>query len=128
MATDIVFDGTTLPDAYIGVIYRVKVPTHAAASIITASSITAGALPAGLALGSAAGAFDEITGTPTIAQEPGSFSFTVSLTDTGGAVTNAMTMNLYAAEELPQRGTEGPAAEAGLSEQVIAESMWPTVQ
>lgn len=120
---DIVYDGTTLPDAYVGVPYKAKIATHAAASIITASSITVGALPAGLALGSAAGAFDEITGTPTKAGV--AVAFTVSLTDTAGAVTNAMTMNVFVQSEAPGNADVTPFEE--VNEVGVIDSEWPVV-
>jgi hypothetical protein len=125
---DITFDSATLPDAFIGVPYSVKLATRGAATAITASSITAGALPAGLTLTQVAGAFDEISGTPTNAQEAGTFSFTVSLTDTAGAATNAMTMKLWEVSQLPGRDLENPALEPGLSEVVLLDGLWPKVQ
>ena len=106
-----------------GVPYKAKIATHAAASIITASSITVGALPAGLALGSAAGAFDEITGTPTKAGV--AVAFTVSLTDTAGAVTNAMTMNVFVQSEAPGNADVTPFEE--VNEVGVIDSEWPVV-
>lgn len=114
-AADIVYDGTTLPDGYLDVAYYAKVATHAAASIITASSVASGALPTGLSLGSATGAYDEISGTPSAA---GVFTFTLSLTDTAGAVVSAsMTCTIYGSSQGPTGDTEHPlnSATAALS-------------
>jgi large repetitive protein len=115
MTADITYDQLTLPDAYLDQAYYAKVATHGAASIITASSVATGALPTGLSLGSAAGAYDEITGTPSAA---GVFTFTLSLTDSAGAATSASaTLTVYGSSQGPTGDTEHPlnSATAALS-------------
>ena len=119
---DIVYDTASLPDAYVGVAYAVKLATHGAATPLTASSITVGALPTGLALSTGA-TLDEITGTPTV---PGTYSFTVSLTDTAGAVTKAMTCNVWGLDQLPTKDTELPNEVS--TEKSVVQSEWPVVQ
>lgn len=122
---DIVYDATVLPDAYVGEVYAVKVPTHGAATVITASSITVGALPTGLALGAVAGKFDEVFGTPTV---PGQYTFTVSLTDSAGAVTGVIALNVWGVDQAGLKDSEAPGAEGGLTEKAVELSEWPVVQ
>lgn len=80
--TDIVHDTVNLPDAFVGVAYEAALAYHGNATALTASSVTTGALPAGLALVGAL-PFSKITGTPTT---PGTSTFKVTLTDTAGGV------------------------------------------
>lgn len=111
---DIVYTSATLPTAYIGVAYEAAVAYKAAATPVTAQSVVAGTvlngLPAGLALdtvGAAPGSL-RISGTPTGAASTGNtpksgagaYTFTVSATDTAGAVVSStLTINLLPANQ-----------------------------
>lgn len=111
---DIVYTTVTLPPAQIGVPYEASVAYKGAATAVTAQSVVAGTvltgLPAGLALdtnGAAPGSL-RISGTPTgLASSgntplsgEGNYTFTVSATDTGGAVVSGtLTIPLVAAVE-----------------------------
>ncbi|HYV44510.1 MAG TPA: putative Ig domain-containing protein, partial [Myxococcaceae bacterium] len=72
-----------LPDGYRNLSYSVTLASTGGVAPPT-WSITSGALPAGLTLGAASGT---IAGTPTAS---GSFTFTVTLTDQGGATGSAV--------------------------------------
>lgn len=101
MTTDIVFTTVNLPPAFLGLAYEAAVAYKSAATVFTAQSIvqtgSLSGLPAGLALDavSSPGSL-RITGTPTGAASAGntplsgdnSYTFQVSGTDTGGAVTS----------------------------------------
>lgn len=111
---DIVYTTVNLPPAQIGVPYEAAIAYKSAGSLVTAQSVVAGGsltgLPAGLALdtvGAAPGSL-RITGTPTGAASSGNapqsgegaYTFTVSATDTGGAVVSGTyTIQLVAALE-----------------------------
>jgi hypothetical protein len=106
---DIVYTTVALPPAYLGVPYEASIGYKAAATPVTAQSIVAGGaltgLPAGLALdtvGAAPGSL-RISGTPvgtassgnTPKSGLGAYTFTVSATDTAGAVVSGTyTLNL----------------------------------
>ena len=96
MSTDIVFATATLPAGFLGEAYEAGIAYSGAASALSAAS--ASGLPTGLSLVHTTFAEScavRITGTPT---ETGSYSVTVTLTDTAGAVTSsALTLNVYAA-------------------------------
>lgn len=102
--TDIVFDTVNLPDAVVGTAYEASIAYHGAASVISASSVSTGHLPAGLTL-DLTPKFTRITGTPTGAANAtpqsgsGVYSFKLTFTDSGGAVamTTAVTINLRTA-------------------------------
>lgn len=83
MPADIVIQTTKLPTGFINVAYEAGLATTGNASAITAHSIASGALPPGLIVN----ATDHlrITGIPTTA---GKFTFTISLTDSGGTTTS----------------------------------------
>lgn len=85
---DIAYTTVTLPPAYQGAAYEAAVAYKGAATPVTAQSIASGSLPAGLALDTNASAPGSlrISGTPTA--NPGTYTFTVSATDTAGAVTS----------------------------------------
>ena len=107
--TDIVYTTVNLPPAVVGVAYEAAVAYKSDATVFTAQSIVAGGaltgLPAGLALDAVAAPGSlRITGTPTGAASAGNtvksgvgaYTFTVSGTDTAGAVVSGtLTINLY---------------------------------
>lgn len=124
---DIVYEtdnSSTAPPAFVGVPYVWMPPYHGAATALTACSISAGALPAGLAMKNST-TQPTITGTPTTANVPGLYTFTVSITDTAGAVTHQFTMELYDASQYPNRDTEAGGGEPNAAD---LETEWPTVQ
>lgn len=115
--TDIAYTSTVLPPAFLGQAYEAAIAYKGAATPVTAQSVVAGTtlngLPAGLALdttGAAPGSL-RITGTPTGAASSGNtpasgtgpYTFTVSATDTAGAVVSAtLTINLYSSQSDPR--------------------------
>ena len=120
---DIVYTTVTLPPAFLGVAYEAAVAYKSAATVITAQSIVAGTvlngLPAGLALdtvGAAPGSL-RISGTPTGAASTGNtpksgvgpYTFTVSATDTAGAVVSGtLTITVYESpQDLVMAGSRG---------------------
>ena len=106
---DIVYTSVNLPSAFLGVPYEASVAYKSAATVFTAQSVVAGTvlngLPGGLALdtvGAAPGSL-RITGTPngtastgnTPKSGTGAYTFTISGTDTAGAVVSSTyTINL----------------------------------
>jgi hypothetical protein len=106
----IAYTTVNLPPAYLNVAYEASVGFKGGVGAFTAQSVVAGTvlngLPAGLALdsnGSAPGSM-RISGTPTGAASTGNtpksgvgaYTFTVSLTDTNGAVVSGtLTINVY---------------------------------
>lgn len=80
MAADIIHRTVIFPDAQVGVPYEVALAYSGDATPITASSVSSGALPPGLALDPVS--FTRITGTPTT---DGLYTFRITLTDTAGA-------------------------------------------
>lgn len=87
---DIVWKTTKLPDAILGVPYQAGLATTGATTAITAGSVSAGALPAGLVVD--ATDHVRVTGTPTA---KGVFTATITLTDTAGAVaSSSMTLRV----------------------------------
>ena len=114
---DIVYTTVLLPPAYLGLAYEAAVAYKSDATIFTAQSVVAGTvlngLPAGLALdtvGAAPGSL-RIAGTPTGAASSGNtpksgigpYTFTISGTDTAGAVVSGTyTINLLATGSAPQ--------------------------
>lgn len=81
---DIVFDTVALPIGFVNVPYEAAIAFHGNATALSASAVATGALPNGLALDVAL-PFSRITGTPTVA---GLYTFTLTFTDTAGAVTS----------------------------------------
>jgi len=77
---DILWKTLTLPNAVVGEPYEAALGHNAAASAITACAVTTGALPPGITINAD---FVRLTGTPTKA---GTFTFTLTLTDTAGGV------------------------------------------
>lgn len=80
--TDIAWKTVSLPNAIVGEAYEAGLAHNAAATAITASAVVTGSLPPGIVLN---GDFVRLTGTPTKA---GTYAFTLSLTDSAGAVTS----------------------------------------
>lgn len=80
---DITWASTQLPAAIRGIPYEAGLAITGAATAVTAGSVQSGALPAGLVVN--ASDHLRVTGTPTT---NGVFTFTLSLTDTAGAVTS----------------------------------------
>lgn len=78
--TDIVYTSTAFPDAVIGVAYEAAIGIKSSASVVSAASVSTGALPTGLSVNAD---HSRITGTPTAT---GVFTFTLSTTDSAGAV------------------------------------------
>ena len=83
MPADIIVQTTKFPQGFVGVSYEAGIATTGNATAITAHSIATGALPPGLAINNTDHL--RITGIPTSA---GKFTFTISLTDTGGTTTS----------------------------------------
>jgi hypothetical protein len=96
---DIVYTTVNLPAAFVGVPYEASIGYKSAATVFTAQSIVAGTvlngLPAGLAMDTVSNPGSlRISGTPTGAASGGNtpksgvgtYTFTVSGTDTAGAV------------------------------------------
>lgn len=81
---DITIRTVTFPNAMVGVPYEAAIAYQGNATALTASAVASGALPPGLVLDVAL-PFTRIVGIPTT---DGLFTFTVSLTDTAGAVTS----------------------------------------
>ena len=79
---DIVWRTTRLPDAIAGVPYEASLAATGNATAFTAASVGTGTKPANLAFSAD---FVRITGTP-LKSDVGQYTFTVSLTDTAGAV------------------------------------------
>lgn len=83
---DIVWKTVSLPDAIVGVPYEAGLATTAAATLVTACGVNTGALPPGLV----ANATDHVRITGTVkgvnAALPKTYTFTLSMTDTAGAV------------------------------------------
>jgi len=113
---DIVYTTVVLPPAYLAVAYEAAIAYKSAATVFTAQSIVAGGdltgLPAGMALDEVASPGSlRITGTPTGAASGGAvpqsglgaYTFTVSGTDTAGAVVSGTyTITLLSTADQPQ--------------------------
>jgi hypothetical protein len=82
---DITWRTTKLPDAILGAPYEASLAVTGNATAFTACTVTAGALPTGLSITA-----DKvrITGTPTGAV--GTYTCTITLTDTAGAVASSL--------------------------------------
>jgi hypothetical protein len=76
---DIVYTTTKFNTGFVGVPYEEAIG-YTGATALTAASVSTGSLPPGLTVNAD---HTRITGTPTT---PGVFTFTLSMTDTGGAV------------------------------------------
>lgn len=79
---DITYKTVKFPDGFVDVPYEAGIAVNGAATAITAGAVATGSLPPGLAVSAD---FVRITGTPTAA---GTYTFTLSLTDTAGAATS----------------------------------------
>jgi hypothetical protein len=90
---DIVWATTRLPDAIVGVPFEASLAVTGNATAFTAVAVNSGALPASGHLVFSAERV-RITGTPTKV-DVGTYTFTVSLTDTAGAVVSpSFTVNV----------------------------------
>jgi hypothetical protein len=97
--TNASFDGSVLPDAFVGVPYLAGLPYHGNTATITICSLSAGALPPGLGIKGAADPV--VTGTVQVTtqtgtQVDGAYSFTAVVGDAAGTTaTQAFTMNVH---------------------------------
>lgn len=89
---DITITTQSLDEGIVGRPYDQAVALSGAATLVTAHSISAGSLPPGLALDASVQS-QRISGTPTT---PGTYTFTLSVTDTAGAVTKQFTVQVNA--------------------------------
>jgi putative Ig domain-containing protein len=80
---DIVYKTVAFPDGFVNVAYEGGIATVLGATALTAGVVATGALPPGLVVN--ATDHTRITGVPTTA---GTYTFTLTLTDTAGAVTS----------------------------------------
>ncbi len=78
---DITYKTVAFPDGYVNVAYEAGIAEEGSATSMTAGGVNSGALPPGLVVN--ATDHRRITGVPT---QAGSFTFTLTLTDTAGAV------------------------------------------
>jgi hypothetical protein len=76
---DIVYTTVKMNPGFVGVPYEEAIG-YTGATVVTAGSVSTGALPTGVTFNAD---HTRLTGTPTT---PGLFTFTLSMTDTGGAV------------------------------------------
>jgi hypothetical protein len=121
MSADITFETTVLPDAYPYVPYEASIAISGAASVISAGSKATGTFPPGLAIASD---HVRITGTVAGVQAalPKVYTFTLSLTDTAGAVTSG-TYTITVRE--PQAGAAKAGGVQALPVQSQMCAMWP---
>lgn len=84
---DITWRTTQFPLAYIGQPYEASLAETGSLTAVTACTVASGALPAGLAISAD---FVRITGTPTGPAHTavGTYTFTLTMTDTAGGVTS----------------------------------------
>lgn len=78
---DITYKTVAFPDGFVNVAYEAGIAEEGSATAVTAGGVNSGALPPGLVVN--ATDHRRITGTPT---QAGTFTFTLTLTDTAGAV------------------------------------------
>jgi hypothetical protein len=108
---DIVYTTVKMNPGFVGVPYEEAIG-YTGATVVTAASVNSGTLPPGLSVNAD---HTRITGTPTT---PGLFTFTLSMTDTGGAVVSgSYTIRIV------------PAAQEPKDVQSVADSlriMWPS--
>jgi large repetitive protein len=108
---DIVYTTVAFPPAFTRIPYEAAIG-YTGATIVTAAAVNSGALPTGLIVNAD---HTRITGTPTVS---GVFTFTLTMTDTGGAViSGSYTITVVDGAEWPPE-VETPAE--GLKTQ------WPT--
>lgn len=120
---DILFASTVFPDAYPYVPYEASIAIKGNATVITAGSISGGALPPGLSLHADNA---RIVGTVSAVHAvlPKTYTFQVTLTDTAGAVQSA---NYTITVREPQTAIHSLAGGPGalpVAAQMAA--MWPT--
>jgi hypothetical protein len=88
---DITYKTVAFPDGYVNVPYEAGIAEEGSATAVTAGGVNSGTLPPGLVVN--ATDHRRITGTPTSA---GSFTFTLTSTDTAGAVVSgSYTINIH---------------------------------
>lgn len=80
---DITYKTVAFPDGFVNVAYEAGIAEIGGATALTAGGAATGALPPGLVVNAAD--HTRITGVPTTA---GTFTFTLSITDTAGAATS----------------------------------------
>jgi len=86
---DIVYKTVAFPDGFVNMPYEAGIAEEGSATAMTAGVVATGALPPGLVVN--ATDHRRITGTPTAG---GLYTFTLTLTDTAGAVTSG-TYTIY---------------------------------
>lgn len=89
---DITFTTQSLDEGVVGRPYDQAIALSGAATLVTAHSISAGSLPPGLTLDANVQS-QRISGTPTTV---GTYTFTVSVTDTAGAATKQYSIQINA--------------------------------
>jgi hypothetical protein len=111
---DIVFKTVAFPDGFVNVPYEAGIVEEGSATAVTAGTVATGALPTGLVVN--ATDHRRITGTPTVG---GVFTFTLTLTDTAGAVTSgSYTITIH--------NSPGPGVYRNLPLASQLKVQWPT--
>lgn len=117
---DITWRTASLPDATAGVAYEAGLAETGSLTAVTASAVVTGSLPPGLSLSA-----DKvrITGTPSGAGIDKTYTFTLSLTDTAGAVTSgSLSITVRAGGDVS--GKDKPFSSLPVKSQMA--SMWPS--
>lgn len=123
-ATSFTYVSVKFPDAYVGVPYEAAIGIKSGTSAVSAGAVSTGALPVGIVVN----ATDHVrlTGTPTTANVPGTYTFTLTLTDTTGTtVSGTYTIALHEASQVPDHATERPDEDV---EAADLDAEWPVVQ
>ena len=116
---DIVYKTVAFPDGYVGLAYEAGIAETGAATAITAAGVNSGALPGGLVVN--ATDHVRITGIPTTG---GLFTFTLTMTDTAGAVVSG-SYTIYIHNQVsPSVGRQAPVGSQGTGGQLKVQ--WPT--
>lgn len=117
---DITWRTASLPDATAGVPYEAGLAETGSLTAVTASAVVSGSLPPGLSLSA-----DKvrITGTPKGTGIGTTYIFTISLTDTAGAVTSpSLSITVRSAGDV--QGKDKPFSTLPVAAQMAA--MWPS--